>query len=102
MTVTDFVIEDHVPAPASNEYDGAVAKLIEAGEGKRIALPAVAVEDEQKARRRFGEAANRAGKSPKLITSEPSSDGKTVVLRYALVKLREYTKKTEEAPAAEA
>lgn len=97
--MSNFIIEDHTPAPATNEYDAAVEALLKAGEGKQIALPPVPVEDKGKHAKRFAQAANRANKSPKQISAVESEDGKTVTLRYALVEKRPYTPKGEKSDA---
>ena len=82
--MSNFTIEDYTPAPTANEYDEAVAALIDAGEGKSLVIPGIRPEDVSKAKRRFGEAANRADKSARLRETIPSDDRKTVGLRFTL------------------
>lgn len=82
--MSGFKIEDFTPAPSANEYDDAVAALIQAGDGKSVLIENIPVADEAKARRRFGEAANRADKSARVRESVPSKDGKTVALRFTV------------------
>lgn len=83
VSAIDFTIEDDTPVVRDNEFTPVVAKLIEAGDGKRLSFP-VANDDVAKVRKLFRDAAHAADKTAKLRDKVENADG-TTTLTFALV-----------------